>query len=84
MDGRTLRHAASDQQRIRKRIEEVFGWIKKPAGSQGEGARQDRVERFTSRIATTDQGEAERNTGDAGGCKEEKEKAKEEKEGGNR
>ena len=34
MDGRTLRHAGYQiSQRIRKRIEEVFGWIKKPGGS---------------------------------------------------
>jgi transposase len=33
MDGRTLRHAGYGiSQRIRKRIEEVFGWIKKPGG----------------------------------------------------
>ncbi len=33
MDGRTLRHAGYQiSQRIRKRIEEVFGWIKKPGG----------------------------------------------------
>ncbi len=33
MDGRTLRHAGyQTSQRIRKRIEEVFGWIKKPGG----------------------------------------------------
>jgi transposase len=33
MDGRTRRHAGYDvSQRIRKRIEEVFGWIKKPGG----------------------------------------------------
>ena len=33
VDGRTLRHAGYDiSQRIRKRIEEVFGWIKKPGG----------------------------------------------------
>jgi len=33
MDGRTRRHAGYEiSQRIRKRIEEVFGWIKKPGG----------------------------------------------------
>jgi len=33
MDGRTLRHAGYRvSQRIRKRIEEAFGWIKKPGG----------------------------------------------------
>lgn len=33
IDGRTLRHAGYEiSQRIRKRIEEVFGWIKKPGG----------------------------------------------------
>ena len=33
IDGRTLRHAGyAISQRIRKRIEEVFGWIKKPGG----------------------------------------------------
>lgn len=33
MDGRTLRHAGYEiSQRIRKRIEEVFGWVKKPGG----------------------------------------------------
>jgi hypothetical protein len=33
IDGRTLRHAGYQiSQRIRKRIEEVFGWIKKPGG----------------------------------------------------
>ena len=33
MDGRTLRHAGYQiSQRIRKRIEEVFGWVKKPGG----------------------------------------------------
>src|SRR4051794_28894645 len=33
MDGRTLRHAGYQiSQRVRKRIEEVFGWIKKPGG----------------------------------------------------
>ena len=33
IDGRTLRHAGyAVSQRIRKRIEEVFGWIKKPGG----------------------------------------------------
>ncbi len=33
MDGRTLRHAGYEiNQRIRKRIEEVFGWVKKPGG----------------------------------------------------
>ena len=31
MDGRTLRHAGYKiSQRVRKRIEEVFGWVKKP------------------------------------------------------
>ena len=33
MDRRTLRHAGyAISQRIRKRIEEIFGWIKKPGG----------------------------------------------------
>jgi transposase len=33
MDGRTLRHAGYEiSQRVRKRIEEVFGWVKKPGG----------------------------------------------------
>ena len=33
MDGRTLRHPGYEiSQRIRKRIEEVFGWVKKPGG----------------------------------------------------
>ena len=33
MDGRTLRHAGYEiSQRIPKRIEEVFGWVKKPGG----------------------------------------------------
>ena len=33
IDGRTLRHAGYDiSQRCRKRIEEVFGWIKSSAG----------------------------------------------------
>lgn len=33
IDGRTLRHAGYQiSQRIRKRIEEVFGWVKKPGG----------------------------------------------------
>jgi transposase len=33
MDGRTLRHAGyAVSQRIRKRIEEIFGWVKKPGG----------------------------------------------------
>lgn len=33
MDARTLRHAGYDiSRRIRKRIEEIFGWIKKPGG----------------------------------------------------
>lgn len=33
MDGRTLRHTGyALSQRIRKRIEEVFGWVKKPGG----------------------------------------------------
>ena len=33
MDGRTLRHAGYEiSQRIRKRIKEVFGWVKKPGG----------------------------------------------------
>ena len=33
MDGRTLRYAGYEiSQRIRKRIEEVFGWVKKPGG----------------------------------------------------
>ncbi len=33
MDGRTLRHAGYEiSQRTRKRIEEIFGWVKKPGG----------------------------------------------------
>ena len=33
VDGRTTRHAGyAISQRVRKRIEEVFGWIKAPAG----------------------------------------------------
>ena len=33
VDGRTIRHAGYDiSQRCRKRIEEVFGWIKSSAG----------------------------------------------------
>jgi IS5 family transposase len=33
MDGRTLRHVGYEiSQRVRKRIEEVFGWVKKPGG----------------------------------------------------
>jgi hypothetical protein len=33
IDGRTLRHAGYDiSQRFRKRIEEVFGWIKTTGG----------------------------------------------------
>lgn len=33
IDGRTLRHAGYQiSQRIRKRIEEIFGWVKKPGG----------------------------------------------------
>jgi hypothetical protein len=33
MDGRTLRHAGYEiSQRVRKRIEEVFGWVRKPGG----------------------------------------------------
>jgi transposase len=33
IDGRTLRHVGyAISQRIRKRIEEIFGWIKKPGG----------------------------------------------------
>ena len=33
IDARTLRHAGyAVSQRVRKRIEEVFGWIKKPGG----------------------------------------------------
>ena len=33
IDARTLRHAGYEiSQRIRKRIEEIFGWIKKPGG----------------------------------------------------
>jgi len=42
MDGRTLRHAGYEiSQRIRKRIEEVFGWVKKARRSgKGEGPQQ--------------------------------------------
>jgi transposase len=33
MDARTLRHAGYDaSQRVRKRIEEIFGWVKMPGG----------------------------------------------------
>lgn len=33
INGRTLRHAGYEvSQRIRKRIEEIFGWVKKPGG----------------------------------------------------
>ncbi|MDX8457174.1 IS5 family transposase [Mesorhizobium sp. VK9D] len=33
IDGRTMRHAGyAISQRIRKRIEEIFGWVKKPGG----------------------------------------------------
>ena len=32
IDGRTARHASYATQRIRKRIEEAFGWIKTIAG----------------------------------------------------
>jgi transposase len=33
IDGRTLRHVGYEiSQRIRKRIEEIFGWVKKPGG----------------------------------------------------
>jgi hypothetical protein len=33
IDGRTTRHVGyAISQRIRKRIEEIFGWIKKPGG----------------------------------------------------
>ncbi len=50
IDGRTTRHAGYDiSQRCRKRIEEVFGWIKSSAGSGKVKVRVDAA--FTLALA---------------------------------
>jgi hypothetical protein len=55
LDERTLRHVGHEiSQRIRKRIEEIFGWVKKPGGLTKAKVRgRPKVEAVFTFTATT-------------------------------
>ena len=51
IDGRTTRHAGyAISQRIRKRIEEAFGWMKTIAGQQRDQVTRERSRRLVLRL----------------------------------